>query len=109
MTLTATTPSTAPAALDPAHAKLKKATEGFESYFLHQLLVEMRKTVPKDTESKDDAHQEETFRDMMDQTLADTISHRGDFGLGKMMYDQLASTVGNTAAPASPAKVDMHG
>ncbi len=96
------TPSV-PAALDPAHAKLKKATEGFESYFLHQLLVEMRKTVPKDTETKDDAHQEETFRDMMDQTLADTISKRGDFGLGKMMYDQLSNSVG---APAPQAKVD---
>ncbi len=106
MTTTPALAPSAPAALDPAHVKLKKATEGFESYFLHQLLVEMRKTVPKDTESKDDAHQEETFRDMMDQTLADTISHRGDFGLGKMMYDQLASTVG---APAAPTKVDTHG
>ncbi len=96
------TPS-APAALDPAHEKLKKATEGFESYFLHQLLLEMRKTVPKDTETKDDAHQEETFRDMMDQTLADTISHRGDFGLGKMLYDQLSKSVG---APAPQATVD---
>lgn len=103
MTITSTPTPPAPAALDPAHEKLKKATEGFESYFLHQLLVEMRKTVPKDTEAKDDAHQEETFRDMMDQTLADTISRRGDFGLGKMMYDQLASTVGT---PAAPVKID---
>lgn len=106
MTLTPTAPPSAPAALDPAHAKLKKATEGFESYFLHQLLVEMRKTVPKDTETKDDAHQEETFRDMMDQTLADTISKRGDFGLGKIMYDQLSKTVGT---PNAPAKLDTRG
>ncbi len=105
MTVNPTTTPSVPQALDPAHENLKKATEGFESYFLHQLLVEMRKTVPKDTELKDDAHQEETFRDMMDQTLADTISHRGDFGLGKMLYDQLSNSVG---APDPQAKVDTH-
>lgn len=97
--------STLPAALDPAHAKLKKATEGFEAYFLHQLLTEMRKTVPKDGEIKDEAHQEETFRDMMDQSLADTLSKHGDLGLGQMLYRQLAPTVGT---PAKPTTVDTH-
>ncbi len=66
----------------------------------------MRKTVPKDTETKDDAHQEETFRDMMDQTLADNMSKRGDFGLGKMLYDQLSKSV---AAPDLTARIDTHG
>jgi Rod binding domain-containing protein len=90
--------------LDPAHAALKKATQGFESYFLHQLLVEMRKTVPKDTLLGDDAHQGEIFQDMMDQQVADSISQRGDFGMAKMMYDQMAPSVGT---PATPASVDI--
>lgn len=94
----------APAPLDPAHAKLKTATEQFESYFLHQMLVEMRKTIPKDTELKDDAHQEETFQDMMDQSMADTLSRRGELGLGKLMYDQLAPTVGAPAPVAGAEK-----
>lgn len=90
-------PATAP---DKTHADLKKATQSFESYFLHQMLQEMRKTVPKDTLLGDDAHQEEIFQDMMDQTMADSMSQRGDLGLGKMLYDQLAPSV----APAAPAK-----
>ncbi len=83
------------AVLDKPHQQLKRATEQFEGFFLHQLLAEMRKTVPKDTLLGDDANQGEIFRDMLDQTLADTMSRRGDFGLGKMMYDQLSPTLGS--------------
>ncbi len=96
MTVQALTSLPAP---DKAHADLKKATQGFESYFLHQLLQEMRKTVPKDTLLGDDAHQQEIFQDMMDQTMADSIAKRGDLGLGKMLYDQMAPSVGPTDAP----------
>ena len=103
MTINFSTMPTAPVQLDKAHKDLQKASQQFEGYFLHQLLVEMRKTVPEDGLLQDDAHQEETFRDMMDQTLADTMSQRGDFGLGKMLYNQLSQA---DAAPAPNAKVD---
>lgn len=82
--------------LDKKRAELKKATSQFESFFLHQMLQEMRKSIPKDTLIGDDGHQQEIFQDMMDQTLADSASKRGDFGLGKMMYDQLSKTLDAT-------------
>lgn len=87
------TTTTANAPLDKKHADLKKATGQFESFFLHQMLQEMRKSIPKDTLVADDGHQQEIFQDMMDQTLADSASKRGDFGLGKMMYDQLSKSL----------------
>lgn len=94
-----------PPVLDKPHAALKKATEQFESYFLHQMLQEMRKTVPQDPLLKDDGDQQKIFQDMLDQKLSDSISQRGDFGLGKMLYDQLKGSL----APAAPAvKLDTH-
>jgi flagellar protein FlgJ len=95
--------STAPVS-DKKHADLKKATQQFEAYFLDELLKEMRKTVPKDTLLKDQSNQQEIFRDMMDQDMADNMSKRGDFGLGKMMYDQLSASLGEEA-PKDPVKI----
>ena len=86
----------APPALDKAHLGLQKATQQFESYFLHQLLSEMRKTVPTDTLLQDDGNGKQIFQDMMDQKTADNISSRGDLGMAKLMYDQLAPSLGKT-------------
>ena len=90
----------APPALDKAHLDLKKATQQFEGYFLHQLLTEMRKTVPQDSLLKDDGDGKQIFQDMMDQTISEKMSSRGDLGMAKMMYDQLAPSLG----PASVGK-----
>ena len=81
---------------DKAHLDLKKATQQFEGYFLHQLLTEMRKTVPKDTLLADDGNGQQIFQDMMDQTVSESMSSRGDLGMAKMMYDQLAPSLGKT-------------
>jgi flagellar protein FlgJ len=86
--------------LDKPHAALKNATQQFESYFLHQMLQEMRKTIPKDPLLGDDADQQDTFQDMMDQNLSDTISKSSSFGLGEMLYNQLKDSVGSSKAPA---------
>lgn len=85
-------PASAPT--DKAHLDLKKATEQFEGYFLHQLLTEMRKTIPKDTLLNDDGNGKQIFQDMMDQTVSENMSKRGDLGMAKMMYDQLAPSLG---------------
>ena len=87
-------PAAAPT--DKAHLELKKATEQFEGYFLHQLLTEMRKTIPKDTLLTDDGNGKQIFQDMMDQTISENMSKRGDLGMAKMMYDQLAPSLGKT-------------
>ncbi len=87
-------PASAPS--DKAHSDLKKATQQFEGYFLHQLLTEMRKTVPKDTLLADDGNGQQIFQDMMDQTVSESMSSRGALGMAKMMYDQLAPSLGKT-------------
>lgn len=79
--------------LDAPHAQLKKAAEQFESYFLHQMLAEMRKTVPKDTVLPDSDNRQSIFTDMLDQSMADTLSRRGDLGIARQMYDQLKGTL----------------
>ena len=94
----------APPVLDKAHQDLKKATQQFEGYFLHELLKEMRKTVPDDTLLPDDGNGKQIFQDMMDQTLSDNMSSRGDFGMAKMMYAQLAPSLGKTVTPAAEEK-----
>ena len=87
-------------ALDKKHLDLQKAAQQFEGYFLHELLKEMRKTVPDDKLLGDQGNGQATFRDMMDQTLTDSMSKRGDVGIAKMMYDQLAPTLGDNVPPA---------
>ncbi len=87
-------PAAAP--MDKAHLDLQKATQQFEGYFLHQLLTEMRKTVPKDTLLTDTGDGKQIFQDMMDQTVSEKMSSRGDLGMAKMMYDQLAPSLGGT-------------
>ena len=70
-------------------ADMKKACQQFEGYFLNLMFTEMRKSIPKSTLLKDDAGQEQTFQEMMDQKVSDNMAERGDFGLAKMMYAQL--------------------
>jgi len=90
-------------ATDKRHTDLKKAAQQFEGYFLNAMLKEMRKTVPEDKLLGDDGHGQEIFRDMMDQTISESMSKRGDFGIAKMMYDQLASTLGDAPGTAKTA------
>ncbi len=84
----------APPPGDKKHKDLQKATQQFEGYFLHELLKEMRKTVPDDKLLGDDGNGKQIFQDMMDQTLSDKMASRGDLGMAKMMYDQLAPGLG---------------
>ncbi len=98
----------APLPQDKAHTDLKKATQQFESYFINELFKEMRKTVPQDKLLADDGNGKQIFQDMMDQKLSDNMSSRGDLGLAKMMYDQLAPSLGSVPQTSKP-KTDLKG
>lgn len=95
-------------------AKLRKATQDFESLFIYKLLKSMRATVPKITESKFGM---ETMREITDEQLAVYLAHQGGVGLGEMLYRSLqqreskagpqdnhapSATVEPTARTASP-------
>ncbi len=88
------TETPAPPPTDKKHKDLQKATQQFEGYFLHELLKEMRKTVPDDKLLADDGNGKQIFQDMMDQTLSEKMSSRGDLGMAQMMYNQLAPSLG---------------
>jgi len=95
----------APPPTDKKHLDLQKATQQFEGYFLNELLKEMRKTVPDDKLLGDKGNGQQIFRDMMDQTLSEKMASRGDLGMARMMYNQLAPGLGTE----TPAQTDKKG
>lgn len=70
---------------------LKKACEQFEAVFAKQLLGEMRKGV-QEVKIGDQAGSD-IYKDMMDQTIADSVAHQGALGIGQMLYKQFAKQV----------------
>ena len=69
-------------------AKLMEACQQFESIFIHQMISQMRATIPEGglfekARGKD-------FQDMLDHEYAQNISKAGGIGLAKILYDQLA-------------------
>lgn len=94
----------APPPTDKKHLDLQKATQQFEGYFLNELLKEMRKTVPDDKLLGDTGNGQQIFRDMMDQTLSEKMASRGDLGMARMMYSQLAPGLGTDAATKTDKK-----
>jgi len=83
-------------------AKLKTACQDFEGVFFGMMLKEMRKTIPQDTLLGDDAHEQEIFQGMMDDSVAkEMASHGGSDSLALEMYRQLAGAQASTEAPTA--------
>ena len=74
------------AAHDPAQAA-KKTAEQFESYFLQQMMKEMRATVEKSDMVDNKAM--DTYQDMMDKEVAQQMVRRGGIGLASMLEKQM--------------------
>lgn len=64
---------------------LKVACQEFEAIFVHMLLREMRKTVPKG-ELIPESRAMEIYKDMFDMALSKEIAKRELFGIAKMLY-----------------------
>jgi flagellar protein FlgJ len=74
------------AAHDPTQAA-KKTAEQFESYFLQQMMKEMRATVEKSDMVDNKAM--DTYQDMMDKEVAQQMVRRGGIGLASMLEKQM--------------------
>ncbi len=74
------------AAHDPGKA-IRKTAEQFESYFLQQMMKEMRATIEKS--DMVDSNAMDTYQDMMDKEVAQQMVRRGGIGLANMMEKQL--------------------
>lgn len=71
---------------------LKKACQGFESFFLNMMFREMRKTVPKD-ELFGESNAMDIFRDMHDTEVMENVAKAGGIGIADMMYKQLSPQI----------------
>ncbi|MGI6227271.1 MAG: rod-binding protein [Peptococcales bacterium] len=71
------------------NAKLMDACQQFESIFIHQMISQMRATIPEGG-LFEKSQGEKIFQDMLDEKYAEKISQSGGFGLAKILYDQLA-------------------
>jgi Rod binding domain-containing protein len=72
----------------PINGKDEKAAKQWEAYFVHQLLKEMRKTIPKGG-LLGESSASDTFYDMLDQQIAKNISENGSFGFSKFMMENM--------------------
>ncbi|KJS19419.1 MAG: hypothetical protein VR72_18715 [Clostridiaceae bacterium BRH_c20a] len=71
-------------------AKLMDASQQLESVFIHQMISQMRATIPEGG-LLGKSQGEEIFQDMLDEKYAENISKAGGMGLAKILYDQLAA------------------
>ena len=86
-------PSVQPAGTVGDHssrARLRELTQEFESLFVSQVMQSMRRTVPE-SRLIDHSSGQHLFQDMLDQELSKRIADSGGFGLGDLLYRQLAN------------------
>jgi len=69
--------------------ELKKACEGFESYFLQIMFREMRKPSLHVGDMFEKSNAEEIFEDMLFEEYSKLSAARGGIGLADMMYKQM--------------------
>jgi Rod binding domain-containing protein len=76
----------------PELEKLKKATDGLESYMFKNLLQTMG---GKKGLFGSNIPGGQIYKDMIEQTLSDLMSERGTLGIGKTIFDKVAPNVLN--------------
>jgi Rod binding domain-containing protein len=78
--------------IDLKKLKLKKACEDFETIMTTYLLKSMHETVQR-AETEEFGSGRDLYEGMMDEAVANQLSHTQGLGLAKMLYKQLASTL----------------
>ena len=69
--------------------ELKEACQMFESYFIHMMFREMRKTVPSEGILFPKSHGETIFQDLLDEETSKAMTSAGGIGLAEAMYRQM--------------------
>ena len=78
--------------MDDTHKRLWDACVEVESLFVAKMLKEMRKTVPKN-EWLHGGHAEEIFQDMLYDEYALNMSKNADFGMARLLYDEMSRKI----------------
>lgn len=81
--------------------QLAKAAKDFEAIFVRQMLSSARKASAGLGEDLFGNDATETFRDMQDSRLADTMAQSGAIGLAKQIEAHLARFAGGDAATSA--------
>lgn len=79
--------------LNKDEKSLKSATEEFESIFIKMLLDAQDKTVDRENSMFYGGNSEDIYRSMLNSERAKDMSKTGEFGLAKMMYEQLSKNL----------------
>ncbi len=69
---------------------LKQACIDFEAYFVKQMLDSMRKTIDRSSGLISQNMGEKIFEDMLYDKYSQTMAKEEDFGIAKMLYNQLS-------------------
>jgi peptidoglycan hydrolase FlgJ len=80
---------TAPYAASPS--KLEETCRDFESVFIHYMLQQMRRTVPR-SDLFNGGRAEEMVTTLMDTELSKSIAQQRSLGLASILYRQLNSS-----------------
>ena len=73
--------------------KLHQAAQQMEALFVDLLFKEMRKSAPQASLTGKTSNAEVTFRDMLDEKRADAVASTGQFGIAKIVEQQLRAQV----------------
>ena len=87
--------SSRPVAETPVDSKLKAACDDLEALFIHHMLSEMRKTIPK-SGLIDGGRSEEIYTSLMDAELARKMAGSGGLGLSTILLEQMGGPAAAT-------------
>ena len=69
--------------------QIRKAAEMFESFFIHMMFREMRRTTFNEQGLFPKSNAERIFTDMLDEEVANNAARGGGIGLADMIYRQM--------------------
>jgi len=78
-------------------SRLTKASQDFEALFVGMMLKQMRKSMAGENALFGKSSESKIYQDMMDDKLAEQMSHTGTFGLAKAMMKSVEGRL-----PADP-------
>ena len=96
------TNSTAADRLTKEKARLHKATEDFESYFMTYMIGAMRETIPEQSEESGGLSSgmgKDVFQSLFDQELGKKMAAGTRDGIGDVLYKQLEPTLEQQIEP----------
>lgn len=89
---------------DQRKAKLKKATQEFESVFIGMMFKQVRKGMEGGNPLFGKSQESKLYQEMMDDTMTHRIAETGNFGIGKSLYKRLEPILFPEERASSPTK-----